>query len=1340
MNFFKMPAQAKLAVLSLFIMVFWPVLQPYGQTKKPKQGTDISALKTAYSFTRDNGNGTFTSTSYSHPIHYKTDDGFLPIDLGISQNVNAGASEYKYVNATNSFKSYFPEQISQGFSAEFAPETYFKDLINPRIFAEMGGIVFNEQSINNATIQVNANKAVYENVYDFIDLSVEMDYGRRRTDYVIQSLAALSGFPLDAEYLVFEEALELPDSWEAKFEAGMILFIDGADSIVAGYDLPVLIEPNAQRSSPNKLGDTSEINAHEEYSAKLIFFELLEHNGSYLLRTKVNMSWLRSPERTFPVIVDPDLVFGSQPGYILDQSWPSPPYQPTALTSSPIAPTGSTIDNVSIDISYLFSQPSDLTYTIEMLDSGADGWNGNEITIFANGNQVLSTTLPSGSNLSRTFTARHGATITASWTAGTNSEEVSFNIINEVDEPVFSGDFGSTIDYTIPIDYDYFLGTVNFATSQFAWYDYYEVCVVDGTTQPILYGSDGTSLVNAGQGADGYYSYSTDVFNGQDANQSFSMGLTTASPDPSGQLRWRAAVNVTLSITFTPPDCSATSTPGVTYADDTGLTYVSFNDIDNTSTATSSMVSTGLSTEVCRGGSYDLNVRVNTGGNYSVLTKAWIDWNNNDIYEEASEAYVLGYATNVTDGATDAPQTISVPSDAAISTVKMRVVVAYIGPNGSYPTPCDNVAWGEIEDYSVVVIKNPEITSVSPLIDNATCGLITLPISVDAADGDGSWDTDAAGIFGSLLNEANNSFTTNVFDQEINVFWISNVNEGVCEGSVANAVIRFNQPNTASISSALVADESWLWGGLNSNNHTDASNWYKWTGSYWEVSSAQLPDDASDLFVLSNSEAGLCVDENNVAEITGSLSSITVGDAAEVDLNGVVQVSGDITNEGLINGLSDSELRLTGATNQSIAGGGTHQFYNLNISNGTNSVLLSDPIEVSNLLAMEGGAIDNGNQLITIGNSSANPGSIQYTSGVITGKLRRYFANATGSKLFPVGTNDFIRDALIDFNFSSPGEDQYITIQYQTGAPQDGNGGGILTNGLPITESSLVFEDYNNQGYWEIEPTNGDYSSPICIPSYTMTLHMNGTSGIDNITNTRILKSSGSNTAALNHVEWSLLNPISSNGAVNDFEITTITNGFSYFAVGEGQESLPIELLSFSGDCAEGVVSLHWQTASEHNSDYFAISKSQDGYNWNELAQIPSAGFSNEILQYNYQDYPHSSINYYRLAQVDFDGKTEIFDHDIIAVDCNTIVDDLFYTAPCPSDGGSFSLIYTNDIAQDLLFEVVSSQGRLVTSTSIQSQKGINIWKPQEFLAPGVYYIICYNNGTLINRVKHIVR
>lgn len=159
MNFFKMVAQYKLVELLLFVMVLWPMVHSHGQKMTSKWESDIFAMRTTYSHTQENDNGSFTSTSYSHPIHYQSNDGFLPIDLRIIKNDNVQFSDYQYVNATNSFKSYLPNQIEQGFLTEFESGKYFKDLINPRIYVEIDGVTFSEHRMQASIIEINENKA-----------------------------------------------------------------------------------------------------------------------------------------------------------------------------------------------------------------------------------------------------------------------------------------------------------------------------------------------------------------------------------------------------------------------------------------------------------------------------------------------------------------------------------------------------------------------------------------------------------------------------------------------------------------------------------------------------------------------------------------------------------------------------------------------------------------------------------------------------------------------------------------------------------------------------------------------------------------------------------------------------------------------------------------------------------------------------------------------------------------------------------------------------------------------------------------------------------------------------
>ncbi|MGB1646727.1 MAG: hypothetical protein ACPG9I_05465, partial [Crocinitomicaceae bacterium] len=102
------------------------------------------------------------------------------------------------------------------------------------------------------------------------------------------------------------------------------------------------------------------------------------------------------------------------------------------------------------------------TFTLNMFDSFGDGWNGNSITIYADGVPVLTNaTILSGASGSETFTAPEGSTLTATWVAGSWQAEVSFDLLDGSGAIVSSGPFGETIDYFIP-------GTV-FNTLN--WYD-----------------------------------------------------------------------------------------------------------------------------------------------------------------------------------------------------------------------------------------------------------------------------------------------------------------------------------------------------------------------------------------------------------------------------------------------------------------------------------------------------------------------------------------------------------------------------------------------------------------------------------------------------------------------------------------------------------------------------------------------------------------------------------------------------------------------------------------------------------------------------------------------------
>ena len=98
---------------------------------------------------------------------------------------------------------------------------------------------------------------------------------------------------------------------------------------------------------------------------------------------------------------------------------------------------------------------------------------------------------------------------------------------------------------------------------------------------------------------------------------------------------------------------------------------------------------------------------------------------------------------------------------------------------------------------------------------------------------------------------------------------------------------------------------------------------------------------------------------------------------------------------------------------------------------------------------------------------------------------------------------------------------------------------------------------------------------------------------------------------------------------------------------------LPIELLYFNGVSYPKYNVLQWSTASEINSSHYIIERSLDGINWLQVGKVNASGNSTSVLDYSYVDlFTDYTINYYRLTQFDYDGKSKKY--DIIGLDNST--------------------------------------------------------------------------------------
>jgi hypothetical protein len=89
--------------------------------------------------------------------------------------------------------------------------------------------------------------------------------------------------------------------------------------------------------------------------------------------------------------------------------------------------------------------------------------------------------------------------------------------------------------------------------------------------------------------------------------------------------------------------------------------------------------------------------------------------------------------------------------------------------------------------------------------------------------------------------------------------------------------------------------------------------------------------------------------------------------------------------------------------------------------------------------------------------------------------------------------------------------------------------------------------------------------------------------------------------------------------------------------------NLPVSWKSFTAAKGTDANILRWSTASETNNSHFEIQRSVDGKNFEAIAKVKGAGNSTKALSYSFNDVkvPSAKTTYYRLKQIDFDGKAE---------------------------------------------------------------------------------------------------
>ena len=187
-------------------------------------------------------------------------------------------------------------------------------------------------------------------------------------------------------------------------------------------------------------------------------------------------------------------------------------------------------------------------------------------------------------------------------------------------------------------------------------------------------------------------------------------------------------------------------------------------------------------------------------------------------------------------------------------------------------------------------------------------------------------------------------------------------------------------------------------------------------------------------------------------------------------------------------------------------------------------------------------------------------------------------------------------------------------------------------------------------------------------------------------------------------------------------QITSIGNGFITV---QSNIVVPVKMNYFNAiKASRNTTLLQWQTATEINNKGFNVQRSTNGINFSNIGWLMGSGNNSQIKNYNFKDVsPEAGKNYYRLQQVDYDGKLTLSDVKVLTFEQPKTSIHIY---PNP-----FNEVLTiiNKSGVVGVITVFDNAGRTILSKRIVP--GTNAMKMSEQPAGNYVYKIVYRDGTI---------
>jgi hypothetical protein len=442
--------------------------------------------------------------------------------------------------------------------------------------------------------------------------------------------------------------------------------------------------------------------------------------------------------------------------------------------------------------------------------------------------------------------------------------------------------------------------------------------------------------------------------------------------------------------------------------------------------------------------------------------------------------------------------------------------------------------------------------------------------------------------------------------------------------------------------------------------------------------------------------------------------------------------NGNFANSGIKTIFTTSTVEFTHPNSSiSILTIPTLNLNNLEVTTGIlGKLTLNNTIQVKGTLIMNSGVIQTGVNILELGASTTILGSLNYTSGFINGKLKRWFNftnSGNSSGLFPLSNNSgqFKRFVLIEYLESTTGG----TLQAEWIESPMGN--DFQTDFVQSSCSAPFQITQTASGFWNINPENGITVNEN--KKYKITLIAESITDFSDDCRITALKKEGS-------LPWSQSGlHIDNQGNATSPIIQRIeATGWSNWGFAGDEGPLPVELIDFWCKKEQDNTFIQWTTMSESNSLYFELFRSEDGENWEIISTQNAAGFSNSKITYSEIDTARIVNPYYILKQIDIDGKYKSFGPISLFSNSQKLYHFYISSNPYNSD---LTVYIINPFAEAVAnLHIKDYVGKEIESKKLELEKGMNKFEIQTSnKEKGVYYFTLTIPSSYTKTIKQVI-